>query len=815
MMIKSYLKIAYRKLLRRKTFTFINMVGLAVSFSTVLLIFLYVQHELSYDTFHSKADRIYRVILHTADPGTAVEQAPDTPRPLAQMVKQQVPGVAQAVRVAQTSGKSAVLRTDTEAYNEDLVFIADSGFFAVFSAEALAGNLATALLQPRSVVLSASTARKYFKNPLESVGKTLWITPSDKEEMHQVTAVVEDFPVNSHFQFHALLSRDYANEEYYPSSWLAHWPTTYLLLDEESDPQQIEARMIALTDSLLDPIYEQRFNKSYQAAKANGELQEYHLQPLEDVHLHSGHMDTDISHGNIRNVYILVVIGLLLLFIAAFNYINLTTAQSTQQAKSTGIRKVLGAVRTQLYSLFLVESVLLCLLAALTALALVQILLSLDSGWVKSFVPTGITLPSVGLLLLLALLLGLLSGLVPAQILSSFKPTQVLKGQLTRGAKGVRLRQILVVTQFTVSSGLIICVLLVGQQLSFLRNKSLGFDKEHLLMIKNVDKLGDKQQTLKQMVSNNASTVRASLAYNDLGEPHNFQAFTPVELIDRGQTESVGIPLYLGDADYLHTVGINLLMGHNFSPNLTEENQQILLNQEALRAFDWQDRSEQELIGKMIDVNGTRYELAGIIQDIHFRSLKYKIEPMAIMSHSYREYENLVIRLKAGSAADAIKELQAEWQQIAPQLPFVYTFVDDQIDALYASERRMATLFQILTGLAIGVACLGLLGLAMFTAERRTKEIGVRKVLGASVSSIVALLSVNIVKLVSISLVLAIPITWYLMQRWLESYEYRITIGWGVFALAGGMVLLIALITISFQTIRAALANPADALRNE
>ena len=814
-MLYNYLKIAYRKLVRKKSFAFINIVGLSISLAAALLIFLYVQHQLSYDTFHEKADRMYRVILNIAEPGETIQQGPITPRPLASTIKQQIPGISEVVRIAQSSGNSAILRTETEAYNEEHVYTADSGFFEVFTTEILAGNPTTALVQPRSVVLSESAAQKYFGNADTALGKTLWITSSDKEETYQVTGVAKNFPTNSHFHFDALLSRDYADEEYHPQGWLAHWPITYLLLEEEIDYRQVENRMVALTDSLLNPVYESRYGKSYRAAKAEGSLQEYRLQPLEKIHLYSSHMQTDLAHGSIRDVYILVVIGLLLLFIAAFNYINLTTAQSTQQAKSTGIRKVLGALRTQLYSLFLADSILLCLLAGCIALTLVQILLSVDGGWTRNFVSTGVSLSSAGLLLALALLLGIFSGWIPARILSAFKPTEVLKGQLIRGTKGVRLRQGLVIAQFTVSSGLIICVLLVAQQLSFMQNKSLGFDQEHLLMIKDVDKLGEQMHTLKQMVSNNASTVLVALGYIDLGEPHNYIAFTPVELIEQGQTEAVGIPMYLGDQDYLSTIGIDLLMGHNFSPNLDKENQQILLNEEALRAFNWHTRPEETLIGKVIDVNGSRYELAGIIEDIHFQSLKYKIEPMAIMSHSYRGFENLMIRIKPNTTAQTIEELRSQWKQLAPQLPFTYTFVDDQLDALYATEQRMARLFQILTGLAIGVACLGLLGLAMFTAERRTKEIGVRKVLGASVSSIVTLLLTNTIKLVGVSLLLAIPATYLLMQEWLANYEYRISIGWEVFLLAGGSVLLIALITISFQTVRAALANPADALRNE
>ena len=809
-MFSNYLKITYRRLVRKKAFALINIVGLAVSLAAALFIFRYVQHELSYDQFNERANRLYRVVRAGQD-----GKENGSPEPLAPTMKQQLPGIEEAVRLYSQFGEYPIIRTEQEAFNEEQIYVADSGFFRLFTTEVLAGNPATALTQPRSIVLSEATAKKYFGRATEALGKPLYVTVGGEEELYQVTAVAKDFPTNAHFHFNALLSMDYADQKYYPTRWLADWPTTYFLLEEGVDPHYLQEQMVALTDTLLNPVYEIRFGKSYRAYKAAGDIQEYHLQPLLDIHLYSAHMDETVPQGDIRTVYMFATIGLLLLFIAVFNYVNLATAQSAQYAKSTGIRKVLGAVRSQLYSLFLTESVVLCLIAAFFALALSYVLLSTGNPLLQSFVPSGITWISVAPLLGLAVVLGLIAGWVPALMLSGFKPTQVLKGQLNRGTQGALLRNSLVVAQFTISSGLIISVLLISQQLAYVQNKALGFDKEHLLVIKNVDKLVEKKQTLKQLVSTTPSVIRTSLSYNNLGEPHNGDAFTPVELIEQGQTEAVGIPRYAADPDYLATVGIELLKGHNFSPNLTPENQQILLNEEALRAFGWQDRSEDELIGKMIDVNSRRYELAGVVQDVHFRSLREKIGPMAIMSHVYNEYENLLVRIKPGTTAQAIEQLRAQWQQVAPQLPFTYTFLDEQLDTLYASERRMAALFRLLAGLTIGVACLGLLGLAIFTAERRVKEIGVRKVLGASVRSIVALLSQNTVKLVFISLLLATPVTWYLMQQWLENFEYRIAINGWVFGLAGGGVLLIALTIISFQTVRAALANPADSLRNE
>ncbi|MEM9672285.1 MAG: ABC transporter permease [Bacteroidota bacterium] len=809
-MLENYLKITYRRLVRKKAFASINIIGLSISLAAALLIFLYVQYELSYDTFHNKADRIYRTIRAGIN-----DEYNGSPAPLAPTMKRHIPGIEKAVRIWSQLDEYPILRTEEKSFNEEHVYIADSGFFALFTSEVLVGNPASALTQPRSLVLSEATAQKYFQVAEDAVGKSMYVTVFGKEHQYNITAVAKDFPANSHFHFNALLSVDYSNEDYQLSGWLSDWPDTYFLLEEGVDVQRVQEQMVALTDTLLNPVYEARFGKSYESFKANGEIHQYHLQPLLDIRLYSAHMDDFNPQGDIRTVYMFATIGLLLLFIAVFNYINLATAQSAQQAKSTGIRKVLGAVRSQLFGLFLTESLLICSIAALIGITLCQIVVTTDFRLVRQFLRTGIWVASVFILLGLAGVVGLISGLVPAQLLSSFQPTQVLKGQLVRGTKDSRLRNGLVVAQFVVSSGLIISVILISQQLAYLQNKSLGFDKEHLLVIKNVDKLDEKKQTLKQMVSMTSYSVNASLAYNVLGQPYNGDAFTPVEFVEQGQTEAVNIPRYAADEDYLATVGIDLLMGRNFSPNLTKENQQILLNPEALRAFGWQDRPEDELIGKMIDVNGRRYELVGIIEDIHFRSLREKIGPMAIMSHVTNKFDNLYIRLRPGTTTEAISDIQTKWKQIAPQLPFTYAFVDDDLDTLYASEQRIASLFQILTGLAIGVACLGLLGLAMFTAERRTKEIGVRKVLGASVRSIVALLSTNILKLVGFSMLLAIPVTYFLMQQWLENYEYRIIISWEVFLLAGGSLLLIALLTISFQTIKAAIANPADSLRYE
>ncbi|MEM8967359.1 MAG: ABC transporter permease [Bacteroidota bacterium] len=433
-MLKNYLKIAYRKLIRKKAFAAINIIGLAISLAAALLIFLYVQHELSYDTFHEKTNRIYRTIRVGSN-----GEISSSPESLAPTMKQHIPGIEEAVRVYSHFGEYPILRTEEAVFNEEHVYITDSGFFELFTTEVLVGNLETALTKPRSVVLSESTAQKYFGKVDNAIGESLYVTVFGEEYLYKVTAIAKDFPANSHFHFNALLSISYTKKEYPIWSWLSDWPDTYFLLEEGVDAQRVQEQMVALTDTLLNPVYEWRFGKSYDTFKANGEIHQYHLQPLRDIHLYSPHIYDLNPQSDIRTVYMFSIIGLLLLFIAVFNYINLATAQSAQQAKSTGIRKVLGAVRSQLYGLFLTESVAICLLAALVALTFCQVIVSTNFSLIQQFVPTDLPFSSVLLLLVLAIFIGLLSGWVPTQMLSAFQPTQVLKGQLVQGTKGTRL----------------------------------------------------------------------------------------------------------------------------------------------------------------------------------------------------------------------------------------------------------------------------------------------------------------------------------------------------------------------------------------
>lgn len=806
---------ALRKLARRKSFALINITGLSVGLSGALLIFLYVSHELSYDAFNEKADRIYRVYCSYGEPGEKIKKFPSTPPVLASTVKQEISGVEEIARVFSFGG-AVLISYDGKAYNERDVLCADENFFNIFTANFLSGNPATSLSESNSVVLSKSTAIKYFGSVDQALGKTLDIN-TYKAALYKVTGVTDDFPTNAHFHFNALLSIDVAHEKFNPSNWLSHDPATYILLQPGMKPETTETQIRKLTEKILNPIYETRFGKSYEKRKAEGGLQEYRLQPLLKVHLFSADMGQE---GDIIYVYLFSAVGVLLISIACFNYINLATARSSWEAKTAAIRKVLGATKRQLWISFFMEAMLVAMIAMVVAILLSQLVLVSDNSFtsvIHVFIPYhSLTWEACLFVLAVSMIVSLLSGLVPAGILSKLDPSRVIKGQLMLGTKGSRLRKVFVVVQFAGSMILMVCTFLIIQQLSYMQQKSLGFDKENLIVVRNIDKLEEKKHLLKETLASESFVTNSSLCYNDIGESHNNAAFTPAELIDEGRKDLVvAVPIYIGDQDYLNTLGTKLLHGHAFPPKLQEEHKQIILNKEALRTVGWQDRAEKDLIGKIIDVNGLRYELAGVVDDYHFLSLRQKMSPMSIVSHYYADYESLLLRIQPGTQQQAIQRIQEQWTKLNPDIPFEYSFLDEDLSRLYSAEQNMTVLFKAFAGLTIFIACLGLFGLTMYSTERRTKEIGIRKVLGASLRNVVFLLSQNIILLVGLASLFAAPIAWLMMHSWLQNFAYRIEISSWTFILSGTIILIITVLTISVQAIKAALKNPSESLKYE
>ena len=811
-LIRSNITATRRKVERRKAFFVINVVGLATSFAAAILIFMYVSHELSFDNFHTKGDRIYRVYCAYAKPGDSIREFPYTPPIFAPVIKKEISGIESIARFSKIYSAITIKHQD-KVFNESEVYRADSAVFNIFTFQFLKGNPQKALAEPRSAVLTRSTAIKYFGSLDQAFNQTIEVD-TDQTKLYQVTGIVEDIPANSHYSCKVLLSFNYGKESFHTDNWLAHDPVTYVLASESSNPADLELSVKRLVEKILDPIHLSRFGESYDTRKAKGALQEYRLQPLNEVHLYSHHMG---ETGNIVYIYLFSAIGIMLIFIACFNYINLSTARMTWEARGASIRKVLGATRIEVRSLLLTESILVALIASFAAIILVQIFLNVNSPISFQFAKfSQLRIETIILPIGLAVIAGFLSGLIPSKLIDTIDSTKVLRGQFTHGTKGSRLRQLFVGFQFTVSLGLIICTFLITQQLSYLQRKSLGFDKENLLVVNNISKLGDKAATLKKILANESFVVQSALCYNRIGEPHNFAAFTPVELIDQGREDLVvGIPVFVGDEDYLKTLGVDLLMGHPFPDGLDQKNQQIILNREALRAVGWQDRKSEDLIGKSIDVNGLRYELAGVVEDYHFLSLHQELGPMSILSHYYSGYESLMLRIKPNAYNEAIERIKTAWNKIASDVPFDYYFLNDDLERLYASERNVEMIFKGFAFIAILIACLGLLGLSMFSVERRTKEIGIRKVVGATVSSIVLLLTQNVVKLILLSFVIASPLAWYFITQWLDNFAYKIDISLSTFVVAGGMTLTIALITIGFQSINASIANPVKSLKYE
>ncbi len=806
-MLKNYLTVAFRNLKRHKGYSFINILGLAIGLACCITIFLFVRDELRYDSFHAKADRIYRILNITSSDGRQRQMA-STPPAYGPTLNRVFPEVEQAVRIFDLR-QQLVTYGDKKFFETDFL-LADSTVFDVFTLPFALGNPREALNGPNALVISESIARKYFgnQNPLN---RELTLSGSIKL---RITGVMKDLPAHSHLKINALGSLSSLKLWGVEPSRLEDWgwqmTYTYLLLPEGYGVSRLEAKLPA-------------FLKQYAEPQLEGGRYEARLQPLKEVHLYSAGLEFDIAQtGDIRYVYAFSAIALFALLIACFNFMNLSTARSAQRAKEVGLRKVIGAERSQLVGQFLGESVLLALISLVVALVLVAVTLPAFNEWSGKNLTIHFILQPVGIAALLgtALVVGLLAGSYPALFLSAVRPVKVLKGDLGLGGKGsYSFRQVLVVMQFAVSTALIIATGVVFNQLRYIQQKNLGFAKEQLVFLPmRTDDMQKNYKAIEQELLRNPNITAVTASY---GVPGGAFAGESIRL--PGRPDAYTINMFLVDHRYIPTMGMQLLAGRNFSPQFaTDEQEAFILNETAVRELGW---GKPDLaLGKEIfwDTWGTggasdtlkRGRVVGVVKDFHVKSFHQRIEPMVM--HIYPGgFNEFIVRIRPANTSATLNFLREEWATLAPDWPFDYQFLDDQFAKLYASEQTFGRLFGVFTGLSIFVACLGLFGLASFTAQQRTKEIGVRKVLGASVGSIVALLSKDFLKLVGISFILAVPLAWYVMGQWLQQFVYRVNIGWWVFAGAGLLALLIALLTISFQSIKAALVNPVKSLRSE
>ncbi len=803
-MIKNYLKITFRNLANHKFYTFLNILGLSIGIASCLLILLYVFNEMTYDTFHTKADRIYRVGLN----GKIADQeifTTNTAPVMAFTAVQEFPEVENATRVY-AHWNEWVVRYGETVITEEKVYFADSTFFDVFSFKLLEGDPQTALDEPHTLVLTEDIAEKYFGDE-SALGKTL-LLGNDKTP-HKVTGVMENVPGNSHIHFNMLRSMA-SYEQSRSEHWLNNNTLTYLLLHEGASPVALEAKFPDLVIKYVGPEVEQFMGVSMESFGNEGNKYGFFLQPILDIHLHSDLRDEPEPVGDITYVYIFAAIGLFIILLACINFMNLATARSANRAKEVGIRKTLGSLRIHLVRQFLTESVILSLIATILALAAATLLLDPFNNIAGKEISSSLFGKPWFILSLIGLILvvGIVAGSYPAFYLSSFRPVEVLKGKLKAGMKSSGIRNILVVFQFFISITLIICTLLVYEQLEYTRTKNLGFEKENVVVMKGLWQLSEeKQKTFKQELVSQSQVVNASISNHVPPGTNNTTIFRK-----KGTEQDILISCYNVDHEHLPTMQIELLEGRNFSRDFPTDTAAILLNEAAVREFGFDEPLNETVLffgGREMQ----ELKVIGVYKDFNYESLRNEINPLGLMLTT--RGGNLSVRIASGDVNETLQIIEGKWSNYAPGEPFQYTFLDEDYDALFRAEQRLGKVFSIFTGLAIIVACLGLLGLAAFMAEQRTKEIGIRKVMGASVASVMLLLSKDFTKLVVIAFVLSIPVAYFIMDYWLEGFAFRIAIGPGIFILSGLSALLIAWLTVSWQSAKAATANPVKSLRSE
>lgn len=809
-MLRNYLKIAYRNLLRSKAFSAINIVGLAFGLATCLIIGLFVLDELSFDRFHEKADRIVRVTFKANMSGNKINEANVMP-PTAKTLQREYPEVLEATRLRQSIAFK--LLKDEGIFKENAVAFVDSNFFQVFSFPLVKGNPKTALLRPNTLVISQKMAQKYFGNE-DPIGKTL---TNEGYEAMEITGVMEEWPVQSHFHYDFLISMAGLNESR-SNSWMQSEYFTYLVLPEGYDYQKLQSKLPQVVEKYMGPEIKQAFGMNYAEFRKKGNELGLILQPLTDIHLRSDFAYDLGPSGDIRYVYIFGAIALFMLLIACINFMNLSTAGASRRAREVGIRKVMGSVRGTLVGQFLLESILLTAVALVLAVVLVWLALPFfnglaDKNLTLSFTEVPWLLPG---LLLLGLVVGILAGSYPAFFLSSFKPISVLKGgthlNFSKGRHSISLRGTLVVVQFCISIILIVGTTVVYQQLHFIQNTKLGYDKAQVLVVQGTYRLGQNEQLFRKQLLQDSRVVDATVSgYVPAGPSlnNNFMVYGD----DKVNEFTKGIR-YDVDESYIPTLGMTMAAGRNFSPDFATDSSAIILNETAAREMGW----GKEAIGHTVtrpnnEGTKTTYRVIGVVKDFHFKSLHERITPlMMTLGHNGGA---ILAKVKTRDLPALLTSVEKQWKTLVADEPLDYSFLEENFNATYRAEQKTARILGLFAGLTIFVACLGLFGLATFTAEQRTKEIGVRKVLGASVTSVVALLSKDFLKLVAIAIVIASPIAWYTMNAWLQDFAYKIDISWWVFALAGLLAVAIALFTVSFQSVRAALRNPVESLQSE
>jgi len=807
-MIKNYFKTAWRNLIRNKRFSAINILGLAIGLATCLIIMLFVSNELNYDRFHKKAARIARVYFEGDVQGEKMKE-PVVMAPVAQTMKSDFPEVEDATRLRSHDWAPQLIVGD-QVFRYDILAYADANFFDVFTLPFIRGDNKTALAEPNTVVLTKDIAEKYFGDE-DPLGKTLRFKTEDKAPM-KVTGVIENIPINSHFQF-GLLASMRSLDDAKQQNWMNSNYYTYVVLKDKKDFDKLEAKVPVMVDNYIGPQMKEATGQTLSAFRKTGSNITFHLQRLTDIHLYSDfHYDLS-KPGDVRNVYIFGAIALFMLLIACINFMNLSTAAASKRSREVGVRKVLGSMKRELVTQFLVESTLIAAIAFLLSLALVWLALPLFNDLsgqqlTFSFAEKPLMIPT---LMGVVLFTGLAAGSYPAFYLSSFRPVSVLKGKWNPAKHGLSFRSALVVFQFFIAVMLIVSTTVVYKQLAYIRHKDVGYNKEKVMVISNIWALGNNMEVFRQQLQNDPAVAGVSASrYLPAGGSGNNNFFVAAA---NDPDRLVKTLRYEIDEQYIPTLGIQLKAGRNFSLQYGMDSSKVILNEAAVNALGWKENALGQTITRTLKGGEESYQVIGVVKDFHFRSLHERISPLVMVLAP--DPGNLVVKIKTADIPGFTAKLQQRFAAYGAEDPMDYSFLDERYYHTYHAEQKIGIILGIFAALTIFVACLGLFGLAKFTAEQRTKEIGIRKVLGATAMQLSAMLSKDFLKLVMIACVIAFPFAWWVMQQWLQDFAYRTDISWWVFAATGLLAAGIALGTICFQAIKAAVANPVDSLRNE
>ncbi|MEX1238618.1 MAG: ABC transporter permease [Cyclobacteriaceae bacterium] len=799
-MLKNLLKISLRTILKDKTYSLLNIAGLTIGITCSLFLLMYILHELSYDRYHENGHNVYRVVSNIKETDNAFTWAV-AQIPLAEELRDNYPEVKNAVRFFGTD-RTLYKNGDKQFYEEEF-YLADSTVFEMFTYPFLHGDPATALDNPFSIVLTEKTAHKYFSEVSAALGESI---QNQQGEEFKITGIMKDIPLHSHFIFDGLISRN--TRPGFQGSWGNFGVSTYVHLPEGYDLSKMYASLDKVIKERVNPIFEQY-----------GITIKYELQPILDIHLYSKIQDEAEAGGDISYIYIFASVALFMLIIACINYMNLATARSVNRAREVGVRKVMGSQRRQIIAQFITESVVIALIALVVSMIMIYALLPAFNTLANKSLPFSFILqgPVILSLLLIILFVGVVGGSYPAFYLSGFNPVDVLKGKFVSRGGSAFFRKFLVVFQFAISIFMLISTLIVFEQLQYIRNKDLGFEKEHVVRLSlNEQGLREKAQGLVDRLKQTPEVASVGMASNSPGEGIG-KLLLKVE-DNEGKLVDRGVDLYAADYDFVKTMGMEIVTGRDFSREITSDTSYaVLVNEAMVKRMSWDDPLGKKFIffGGGPNNKDTVKHVVGVVKDYHQNSLYDPIEPLMILLA--RENNNIFVRTGDGDVRQSISAIEKVWKEIFPTYTFEYNFLDADFDSQYKADEKRSQIFTAFSGMTLVIACLGLLGLAAFTTEQRTKEIGVRKVIGASIQNLVALVSKEFFILVGLGMLVAFPVAWYFTNDWLRNFAYRIELSeeWPTFLLSALLALMITMITVGYNVVRAASANPVNSLRDE